>query len=133
MILADEQLDLAAELVKRAGQLAGDVAAADHGDSLRPLFEVKKAIRADAEFCARAIAGRIGWPPVAITMWRAVNRSPLTSTVWASRKRADAPDVGHALGRQIALVDGVQAQHVGIALVLQHRPVVAGHGATSKP
>ena len=47
--LAHQHLGLAAEAVEHARELDGDIAAADDQHTSRPLFELEKAIRGDAE------------------------------------------------------------------------------------
>ncbi len=125
-ILADELLHLAAEFLKGCGQLAGDVTAADHGDPLRPGLEVKKAVRADAEVCAgdlrqhRLAARRNHHMACAQALSVHLNGVRI-------HEAGRAANVRHALGRQIAFIDVVQPQYVGIALVLYFRPVVLAH------
>ncbi len=124
MVLADEQLHFAAKLMERSGQLAGDIAAAGDGDALRPLLEGKKAVGGDAELGARQLrhhgpaAGRDHDVP------RGQARAVYLDRILVE-EAGGAAHVGHALGRQIALVDAVQAQHVRVALALQNRPIVA--------
>ena len=59
-----QQRDLAAERVQHAGELDGDVAAADDGDAPRQLLELEEPVRRDPELGAghgrqlRPAAGR---------------------------------------------------------------------------
>ena len=117
-VLADELLHVTAEFLKGCRQLAGDIAAADHSDPLRPGFELKKAVRADPQLGAgnlrqhRFAAGRnhhvAGAEALAIDQ----------NGVRIHEPRSPA-HVRHPFGRQIAFVDGVQAQHIRIALGFQ--------------
>src|ERR1700692_4992600 len=98
MILADEQLPIAAELVERSCQLAGDVAPAYDRDSLRPLLEGKKTVRSNAELRPRQLrhhgfaAGRDHDMP---------RRQALTVHLDGilAQEAGGAAQVGHALGR----------------------------------
>src|ERR1700734_3662772 len=122
MILADEDLHLRAQLVKRAGQLAGDVAAADDGDAPRPLRELEEAVRSDA------VLGPGQQRPRGLAAGRDhdVPRGqalPVDLDGIAVQDVGGAAQKGHALGREVALIDAVQAQHIGVALALQIRPI----------
>ena len=124
MLFAQEQLDFAAELAKCTGELAGHVAAADDGHPLRPLLEFEKAVRQNAELRSRHQRQN----SVAAGGDHDMARRQ-TFTVYFHgvlvEEAGNAPHDGHALGLEVAFIDAVQAEHVGIALCLQGRPIIA--------
>src|SRR6202789_1986653 len=127
VILADEQFHCAAEFVERPGELARDVAAADYGHPLGPLLELEKAVGCDAMFRSRQVrqdglaAGRNHDVPRRHALTIHFDAAPV-------QKSGGAAHVGDPFGRQIALVNAVQPQNVGIAFAFQCRPIVALHG-----
>ena len=62
LVAAVQQRDLAAEPGEDAGELDGDIAAADHQDALRQALEMEDLVRGDAELAAgnRRLQGRMG-------------------------------------------------------------------------
>src|SRR5450755_921552 len=119
-------LDLAAELMKGGRQFAGNVAAADDGNSMGTSLEIEKAVRTDA----RLRTGDFRQRRLAPGGDHDVSRTQaLTAYLDGMRihEAGSSSHIRHALGCEIAFVDSVQAQHVGIALALQFRPVARTH------
>src|SRR6185437_5445165 len=120
-LAAQKECHVGAERREYAGQLDGDVAAADDGDPLRPARQLEEAVGGNPELRARdgrqqgTAAGSEHDVRSAERGARGLHRA----AVHEMRPAADQRDA--ALG-EIALVDAVEAQNVGVALLLEEGP-----------
>ena len=123
-ILAYEQLDTAAQLVKSRRQLTGDVTAAGDRDAVRPPFEGEKSVRSDAAFRSRK--PRHGGSAAAGDHdVRRFHAGAVHLHGVRIEEPGGTPHQGDVFGRQIALVDAVQTDDIGVATPLQGAPVIA--------
>lgn len=126
--VADEEVGLDAEGVEHAGELDGDVAGADEGDLLGQGGDVEEAVAVDAVLGAgdarEAGGAAADGDDDAVRAHGGLGAVVLgdLDLVPGQQLRA-AVDVLDLVVGQVALVDAVEALHVGVALRLERGPV----------
>ena len=109
--------------MKHSGQLRGNVTGADHSHALGPCLELEESVRSDAV----RRAGKIGHQRLAAARNYDVRRFELAladQQAVCSLEACTAAEQRDPPLLQIALVDTVELENVGIALALERLPVV---------
>lgn len=130
-VVTDEEVGFGAEGVEHAGELDGDVAGADEGDLLGLDVDVEEAVRVGAELGAGDFRGDGGVAADGDEDLLGLDGG-LGAVVEGDLGLVLAGQAGPAVEVldlvvvEVALVDAVEALDVGVALVLEGRPVEGG-------
>ena len=128
----------AAEVVEHARHFDGNVAGADEGNLLRLLLQSEEAVGGDAVLMARDMRGKGGVATSSEQDFLGIDGG-LGAVVEddfggvGGEEVSAAVDVFHFVVVEIALVDAVEAGHVGVSFVFECVPVEGGRDLNREP
>lgn len=130
-VVTDEEMSLCAEGVEHAGEFDSNVTGADDGDLLGLLLDVEEAVRVDTELGARDRGRNARVTTDSDEDLLGVDedlRSVIESHLGLvlGQQLTPAVKVLDLVVDEVSLVDSVESLDVGVALVLECRPVEGG-------